>query len=236
MSEWLGSNEEINEYLNDNPSVTKPKFLIGDKVKLLPNAYILHEEYIQWVDNEDDKTETKDFFNKMKNNELLITAIVIYDDTDKKYYSVGDPYVYISEPCLFKSINYNIPKKLVYEKLSFSEFLFESTDLVSFIISDELEDVLSEIKHPISTKLLMDSSSKPKSKITLLDVVEDSNKTWYFVNSIKAIQFITDKGGNPELSKDLFLNKEEISKRHRSIIGIGKVIKKLYNSEENAKN
>ena len=201
MSEWFGNNEEIQDFLNDNPSLTKPKFFIGDKVKLVPNAYILHEEYTQWSEDEDDIKTTKDFFNKMKNNELLIIGIVIYENTDKKYYDVGDPYVFIPEPCLFKSIKYNEPKKLVYEKLSFNDFLFESSDMVSFIISDDLEDILNQINHPISKKLLMDSNSKPKSKITLLDVVEDSNNTWYFVNSIKAIQFITNKVVIPNYQK-----------------------------------
>jgi len=235
---WYSSYE--NEDDNDNFSSLKrmypesdlPKFNVGDEVMLVDDFINVNNNYINYPYTQGDYEKLKEIKNK--NNHLIIQKIV-YNITDKIIYYYFEKFKnYLGEPTLkpyLKRIDYNTPKKMVYEYLSFNEFLFESTEEVAFVISDELMDILSEIDHPISKRLMSDSDYTTKSTITLLDIIDGVNNMWYFVNSVKAIQYIVDKGGNPTFSRELFKYKKDIFDAHKSSIKIGKIIRKLYGDD-----
>ena len=110
---------------------------------------------------------------------------------------------------------------------SFGDFLFENIDTTFFIISDQLFDVLMEINHPISSKLKSDAADQPKKKITYFNVVFNEYDKWSFVNSIKAIQYIEDKGKDNSL-RSIHKYKGAIIDKYSSKSKIGRLINKLY--------
>lgn len=232
--EYLQNEHDIHSFKVDYPHI-KLEFNINDIIMIRKDAIPIyknsHYDY-------GEPTIKVIVDNSLKKLQIIDICVVIEDDgIIKKYYKLTDNKTskfFLPEPCLSlikRTINYNEPRKLVYEKLTFDDFLLEGLDEIHFIMSDELIDIITEIEHPISVRLLKDSENSKKYQITLLDIDEDSNNMWCFVNSIKAIQYIIDKGENPERSIQLMKNKKEIFNTHKSKSRIGRIIKKLYGDD-----
>jgi len=115
------SNLDIFKYLYPNSDL--PKFNVGDEVMLVDDFINVNNNYINYhiTNNEYEK------FNiiKKENNYLIINRIAYNVTNNIVYYSFKSINDFLGQKSLkpYQRIDYNTPKKLVYEKImSFEKF------------------------------------------------------------------------------------------------------------------
>ena len=118
------NNEELKEFKNLYPDSKLPKFKIGDEVSLVNDFRKKNNEYI----NYGEENVNYRSFEKIKseNGILKIKSIAYNIKSNIVYYDFIGVYGFLGEVTLTKKggfINYNEPKKLVYEKImSFKKY------------------------------------------------------------------------------------------------------------------
>jgi len=128
---------------------------------------------------------------------------------------------------------------------SFGEFLLEGKKLsVPFVISERLEGVLSEMKHPIAKRLIAESKGTTESiEATLIDYDNvNTGKFTYtvpnkFVDSldkITGIKYPPDNFPDRALIYDIMKKNAAIYEMYRTSIKIGRLVNKLYPNEYKA--
>lgn len=127
---------------------------------------------------------------------------------------------------------------------SFGGFLFEGKKLsVPFVISERLEGVFSDMKHPVAKRMIEESKGKTESiEATLIDYDNmDTGKFTYtvpnkFVDSldkITGIKYPPDNFPDRALLYDIMKKNVAIYEMYRTSIKIGRLINKLYPDEYN---
>jgi len=111
---------------------------------------------------------------------------------------------------------------------SFDDFLFESIDEVSFILSNDLIEVLNKIENKISISLIKDHSQTNKKKITYVDIINGEYDKWSFVNSSKVAQYLEEIEKSPTSYINLNNYKSVIIGKFQSKAKIGRLINKIY--------
>lgn len=137
--------------------------------------------------------------------------------------------------------------KLINRVSNYNDFLFdmilESTKIgnMPFKFSERFEFIISRINHPIAKKLIeIENESTP---ITLIDITNENDKV-SFTNSPKVIEFLSgvyNQEKDKILNRDLFIYlnttsatkqiDDEIWKKYRSDIKVGKLVKKIFGDD-----
>lgn len=110
------------------------------------------------------------------------------------------------------------------------DILFEGSNngLLPFRFSRKFEDIILSINHPISKDIL--SMDINNTSVTLIDITDENDKV-SMVNSPKLIEYISKKIDNNTVTNINFfkeLRDPEIWTKNRTIIKIGKLIKKIF--------
>lgn len=117
---WIREYNEIMNYFKENPDKKISIFKKGDIVTLKSDYFDIHTKYAEW----DVESSDAEYFEEYERRNIKITGIDYNTKLDKIYYEM-DNGLWISGPCLQQKVNYNEPKKLVYENfkiLKFSEY------------------------------------------------------------------------------------------------------------------
>lgn len=234
-SEFYFINHE-NDLIEHNDIKINPKYHLGNLIKLVNNSAKIHQDNSTFVISEEDLNYMIEW--EQTREKMNIVTLAYQTDTLKWFYEIynkkENKNLWVSEYALKTALPTYKPKNFIYEHMnSFTDFLLENTDLIFFIITHQLEDVLYNIQTNKIAVRILNSAAEPseKKKVTLLDLNEEETDKWWFVNSVKVHQYLLDIDANPEKLTSILTRKHDIRESHKSLAKIGRIINKLYPGE-----